>query len=263
MIDTAKSCNFAQQAPLMLQEERQRFILQRINLHHKVLTSDLCQLLNVSLDTVRRDLTELERKGKLVKVHGGALSNMFHYPYQQPEVYAREEKIAIARKALSLIKDGMVILAGGGTVMLELARLFPENMKGTFFTVSPLVALEVTQRSTVEVILLGGRLARNSYICTGSSVVSQLAELRADLCLMGTNGIALKEGITDNDWEVVQVKKAMVRCAESTAVLTISEKLGTAQRMQVCPLSSIDCLVTELKPEDEKLSEFSKLFKVV
>ncbi|MFO7256259.1 MAG: DeoR/GlpR family DNA-binding transcription regulator [Bacteroidota bacterium] len=247
----------------MLQEERQRFILQRINLHHKVLTSDLCQLLNVSLDTVRRDLTELERKGKLVKVHGGALSNMFHYPYQQPEVYAREEKIAIARKALSLIKDGMVILAGGGTVMLELARLFPENLKGTFFTVSPLVALEVTQRSTVEVILLGGRLARNSYICTGSSVVSQLAELRADLCLMGTNGIALKEGITDNDWEVVQVKKAMVRCAESTAVLTISEKLGTAQRMQVCPLSSIDHLITELRPEDERLKEFSKLFKVI
>lgn len=246
----------------MLQEERQQFILQRINLHHKVLTSDLCQLLNVSLDTVRRDLTELERKGKLVKVHGGALSNMFHYPYQQPEVYAREEKIAIARKALSLIKEGMVILAGGGTVMLELARLFPENMKGTFFTVSPLVALEVTQRSTVEVILLGGRLARNSYICTGSSVVSQLAELRADLCLMGTNGISLKEGITDNDWEVVQVKKAMVRCSEATAILTISEKLGTAQRMQVCPISSIDNLITELRPEDERLKEFAKLIAI-
>lgn len=247
----------------MLQEERQQFILQRINVHHKVLTSDLCQLLNVSLDTVRRDLTELERKGKLVKVHGGALSNMFHYPYQQPEVYAREEKVAIARKALSLIKDGMVILAAGGTVMLELARIFPENFRGTFFTVSPLVGLEVTQRSTAEVILLSGRLARNSYICTGSSVINQLSEIRADLCLMGTNGISLEEGVTDNDWEVVQVKKAMVRSAESTAVLTISEKLGTARRMQVSPLTAIDHLVTELHPEDERLMEFSKLFRVI
>lgn len=247
----------------MLQEERQQFILQRINVHHKVLTSDLCQLLNVSLDTVRRDLTELERKGKLVKVHGGALSNMFHYPYQQPEVYAREEKVAIARKALSLIKDGMVILAAGGTVMLELARIFPENFKGTFFTVSPLVGLEVTQRSTAEVILLSGRLARNSYICTGSSVINQLSEIRADLCLMGTNGISLEEGITDNDWEVVQVKKAMVRSAESAAILTISEKLGTAQRLQVCPLPAIDNLVTELHPGDDRLKEYSKLFGVI
>jgi DeoR/GlpR family transcriptional regulator of sugar metabolism len=247
----------------MLQEERQQFILQRINVHHKVLTSDLCQLLNVSLDTVRRDLTELEKKGKLVKVHGGALSNLFHYPYQQPEIYAREEKMAIAKKALTLIRDGMVILTGGGTVLLELAKIFPENVKGTFFTVSPLVALEVTQRSSVEVILLAGRLARNSYICTGSSVVSQLSELRADLCLMGTNGISLSEGITDNDWEVVQVKKAMVRCAESTAVLTISEKLGTAQRMQVCGLTSIAYLLTELNPADERLKEFSKLFATI
>jgi DeoR/GlpR family transcriptional regulator of sugar metabolism len=247
----------------MLQEERQQFILQRINVHHKVLTSDLCQLLNVSLDTVRRDLTELEKKGKLVKVHGGALSNLFHYPYQQPEIYAREEKMAIAKKALTLIRDGMVILTGGGTVLLELAKIFPENVKGTFFTVSPLVALEVTQRSSVEVILLAGRLARNSYICTGSSVVSQLSELRADLCLMGTNGISLSEGITDNDWEVVQVKKAMVRCAESTAVLTISEKLGTAQRMQVCGLTSIAYLLTELNPVDERVSEFSKLFAII
>jgi DeoR/GlpR family transcriptional regulator of sugar metabolism len=247
----------------MLQEERHQFILHRISVHHKVVTSDLCQLLNVSLDTVRRDLNELERKGKIVKVHGGALSTSFHHPYQQPEVYAREEKKEIARKALTLMQDGMVVLVGGGTVMLELAHIIPENLKGMFFTVSPLVALEVTQRSTVEVVLLGGRLARNAYICTGSPVITQLSELHVDLCLMGTNGLSLSEGITDGEWEVAHVKRAMMKCAESTAVLSISEKIGTVQRMQVCPINTIDYLLTELDPTHEKLREFTSFFEIL
>lgn len=247
----------------MLQEERHQLILHRINVHRKVLTSDLCQLLNVSLDTVRRDLTELERKGKLVKVHGGALSTSFNYPYQQPEVYAQVEKKEIARKALSLIQDGMVILLGGGTVMLELARIIPENLKGMVFTVSPLVSLEITQRSSVEVIMLGGRLTRNAYVCTGSSVISSLSELQVDLCFMGTNGISLSNGVTDNDWEVVQIKKAMLKCAELTAVLCISEKLGTSQRMQVCSVKDIDYLVTELDPHHDKITEYSGLFETL
>lgn len=247
----------------MLQEERQNLILQQVNLHHKVLTADLCRLLKVSIDTVRRDLSGLEKNGKIVKVHGGAISTTFQQPFQQPEVYAKEEKKEIAKKALSLMKDGMVFLTSGGTVMLELARMIPEHLTGTFFTVSPLVALEVAQRSTIDVILLAGRLSRNAYICTGASVISQLAELRVDLCFLGTNGLSVKEGVTDNDWEVVQVKKAMLKSAERTALLSIAEKLGTTQRMQVCPLNSIDYLLTELAPADEKLIAYSKIFKIL
>jgi DeoR/GlpR family transcriptional regulator of sugar metabolism len=247
----------------MLQEERHNFILQQVNLHNKVLASDLSRLLNVSLDTVRRDLKELGKNGKVVKVHGGAISANFHYPFQQQEVYAQSEKKRIAEKALTLIKDDMVLLTGGGTVMLELARIIPENLKGTFFTVSPLVALEVAQRSTVNVILLAGRLSRNSYICTGSTVISQLSEVRVDLCFLGTNGLSLNEGVTDHDWEVVQVKKAMLRSADKIALLSISEKLGTIQKMQVCNLKAIDYLITELTPMEERLKDYSTLVKIL
>ncbi|MGV3508517.1 MAG: DeoR/GlpR family DNA-binding transcription regulator, partial [Sphingobacteriaceae bacterium] len=240
----------------MLREERQSYILNQVTLHNKVRTTDICAALNVSLDTVRRDLTELEKEGKLEKVHGGAISTSFHYPFQQLEVYARDKKQAIAQKALHLIKDGMVVLFGGGTVMLELARVIPENLRGTIFTVSPLVALEIAQRSTVEVLLIAGRLARNSYICTGSSVVRQLSEIQADLCFLGTNGLTLKEGITDHDWEVVQVKKSMIQSAKKTAILTISEKLDTVHKLQVCNLNSIDYLITELPVEDETVKKY-------
>ncbi len=240
----------------MLQEERHNFIVQKINSHNKVIASDLCQQLSVSLDTVRRDIKELERKGKLIKVHGGAVSPNFQQPFQQPEVYAKLEKREIAKKAVKLIKDGMTLLLGGGTVMVELVRILPERLKGTLFTVSPLVALEATQRSSVEVVLLGGNLAKNSYICTGASVASAINEIRVDLCLLGTNGLSLAEGVTDFDWEVAQVKKAIIRSSNNCALLSISEKLGTVQKVQVCKLNAIDYLVTELDPHDKKLVAF-------
>lgn len=247
----------------MLQEERHNYILQQIITYNKVVASELSSQLNVSLDTIRRDIKELERKGKLLKVHGGAISPLYNQPFQQPVVYAQDEKKKVAQKALSLLKDGMIILAGGGTVMLELARMLPEELKGTFFTVSPLVALEAAQRSTVEVILLGGRLARNSYICTGASVASEIMGLQVDLCLLGTNGISIDGGITDYDWEVAMVKKAILKCSSRRAVLSISDKLGTQQKVQVSKLNSIDYLVTELDPSDERLSKYKQLVKII
>lgn len=247
----------------MLQEERHNIIVQKINSHNKVIASELCKQLRVSLDTIRRDIKELDRKGKVIKVHGGAVSPNFHQPFQQPEVYARHEKKEIARKALTIIKDGMTLLVGGGTVMLELARILPERLAGTLFTVSPLVALEAAQRSTVEVVLLGGKLARNSYICTGASVASAISEIRVDLALLGTNGLSLDEGVTDYDWEVAQVKKAILKSAGKSALLSISEKLGTVQKVQVCKLNAIDHLITELGPNDEKLNAYARVSKVL
>lgn len=247
----------------MLKEERQEYILKQLNLHNKVLSTDLCNALKVSLDTIRRDLNELAKNGTVLKVHGGALSKSLHHPFQQPSVYAKEEKEQIARKALQLLQDGMVILAGGGTVMLELARMIPPHFKGTFFTVSPLVALEVAERSTVEVILLGGKLSPNTYICTGASVISQLSEISVDLCLLGTNGLSINEGLSDYDWDVAQVKKAMIKCAKKTALLSISEKLDSAHKMKVCNLNSVAYLVTELPPTHDKLTPYSKVLKVM
>lgn len=242
----------------MLQEERHQHILRQIGLHAKVRTEDLSRSLRVSADTVRRDLIELEEEGQLRRVHGGAISTDFSSPFQPREVYAQKEKIQIARKALALVRDGMTLLAGGGTVMLELARILPEKLKGTFFTISPLVALEAAQRSTVEVILLSGKVSRPSYVCTGAAVASQLSELRADLCLMGASGFSLKEGITDDDWDVTQVKKAMLQAAEKTALLCLSEKNEKVHRYTVCPLNGVAYLVTERPASDKQWSKVAR-----
>ncbi|GAB3823796.1 DeoR/GlpR family DNA-binding transcription regulator [Pontibacter rugosus] len=247
----------------MLKEERQAFIIKQINLHNKVLSSDLSAKLNVSEDTVRRDLNELAEAGKIMKVHGGALSKSFHYPFQQTEIYAKESKKEIARKVIQLIQDEMIVLVGGGTTMTEVARMIPDSLKCTFFTVSPLIALELAERSNIKVFLVGGQLSRNSHINIGAQVISQLSEIKVDLCVLGANSVSLEDGITDSDWEVVQVKKAMIKSANKTAIMSIAEKLDSNQNMQVCKLNSVHYLVTDLKPKSAELKHYAKALTVL
>ena len=247
----------------MLKKERHAYIIKQINLHNKVLSSDLGLQLKVSEDTIRRDLNELADIGKILKVHGGALSKSFHFPYEEREIYAQESKREIAEKAINLISEGMTVLTGGGTTMLEMARMIPDELEATFFTISPLVALELAEKKSLTVILIGGELSKNSQINMGAKTVSDLAEIGVDLCFLGANGIDPKEGITDSDWEVVQVKKAMIRASARTAIVCIGEKLNSIQKMKVCNLNMIDYLITDLKPSDSKTTPYADQTRVV
>ena len=247
----------------MLKEERQAYIIHQINLHNKVLSSDLSVQLNVSEDTIRRDLNELAENGQVIKVYGGALSKSFQFPFQEGNVYAKEGKKEIALKALSLITSGMTVLIGGGTTMIELARLIPNDLQCTFFTISPLVALELAEKDNIDVFLLGGKLSRNTNIVTGSQVINELSDLRVDLCLLGTNSLSIEEGITDSDWEVVQIKRAMIKCSKNLAILSIAEKLNSNQKMRVAPLKEVSYLITELEVSDTRLKDFASHIKII
>ncbi|MCO4294277.1 DeoR/GlpR family DNA-binding transcription regulator [Solitalea sp. MAHUQ-68] len=247
----------------MLKEERQNFIIKQINLHNKVLSADLSRLLNVSEDTIRRDLNELSELGQIIKVHGGALSKSFHFPFADGETYAKDAKKIIAKKAVGLIEDGMVVLAGGGTTMIEIARAIPKHLKCTFFTISPLVALELVENTNSDVILIGGQLSPSAHISIGSQVINQLSEINVDLCFLGTNGLSVENGITDSDWEAVQVKKAMLKASRKTAIVTIGEKLETTQNLKVCGLNAIHYLITDLVTNSQSLLGYHKYIEVI
>lgn len=240
----------------MLKKERHDFIMRQINLHNRVLTSDLVQLINVSEDTIRRDLQELAESKQLSKVHGGALSKSYHSTFDDSEVYAKDAKISIAKKGINLIKDGMVILTGGGTTVIELAKQLPDNLRATFFTISPFVAIELAKYPGVEVILIGGLFSKNSQVTYGGHVINQLSEITPDLCLLGTSALHPTDGLTDTDWEINQLKKTMLGCSRRTAILCISEKLNIALRLKVAPINNIDYLITELTPEESALDDY-------
>ncbi len=242
----------------MLKEERQAYILHQVNLHNKVLSSHLSEQIQVSEDTIRRDLMELAREGKILKVHGGALSNSYHQGIASRDVYAVAEKRTIAMKAVQLIQDGMFVLTTGGTTIMELARILPPELRATFITVSLPAAFEYSNHPNIEVIVIGDRLAKDSKITVGGEAITKIMNIRADLCFLGVNAIDADAGLTDNDWEVVQVKKAMIATSRKIVALSISEKVDTTDRLKVCDIDAIDILITELQPKAKKLIPYSK-----
>jgi len=241
----------------MLKQERQAFILHQVNLHNQVLSTGLSVDLEVSEDTIRRDLQELADSNKLIKVHGGALSLSFN-DFQNPttHIYAHTQKKLIARKAAALIRNDMFVLTTGGTTLIELARVLPPSLKATFISGSLPVALEYTHHPNIDVILIGDKVSKNSKITVGGEAIGKIKQIKADLCFLGVNAIDADLGITDNDWEVVQVKKAMVESAQKVICLTISEKINTCQPFHVCPVQEIDILITELQPDDPLLEPY-------
>lgn len=244
----------------MLKKERQAYILHQVNLHNKVLSSLLSQEIRVSEDTIRRDLQELAEEGKIIKVHGGALSHSFnevHYPADN--VYSQDHKKIIAHKAAALIQNDMFVLTSGGTTIIELARALPRQLRATFMSGSIPAILEYMLHPTIDVIMIGDRISKNSKITIGAEAIAKIKQINADLCFLGINAIDLKHGTTDNDWEVVQLKKAMIQSARKTVCLTISEKINTLQPIHICDIQSIDVLITELPPDDPKLRPYSDL----
>jgi DeoR/GlpR family transcriptional regulator of sugar metabolism len=243
----------------MLKRERQAYILHQVNLHNKVLSTDLSSDINVSDDTIRRDLQELAEAGKIIKVHGGALSPSFHHGNNSSrEIYSYQKKKIIASKAVSLIKDGMFILTSGGTTIIELARSLPQQLHASFISGSIPVLFEYMNHPNIDVIAIGDKISKNSKITVGSEAISKIKELNADLCFLGINALNIDNGVSDNDWDVVQIKKAMIDSSEKVICLTISEKINTRQPIQICDLSKIDVLITELSPDDPILAPYKR-----
>src|SRR5258706_7795843 len=243
----------------MLKKERQAYILHQVNLHNKVLSSSLCTEINVSEDTIRRDLQEVSDNGKVIKVHGGALSHSFNHVYFPSNgVYSQNQKKTIAQKAISLIHNGMFVLTSGGTTILEMARSLPPQLKATFISGSIAAILEYMHHPNIEVILIGDKISKSSKITVGSEAIAKIRQMKPDLCFLGTNAIDLKHGITDNDWEVVQLKRAMIESSQKTVCLSIAEKINTFQPIHICELSKIDILITELPSDDPLLKPYSE-----
>jgi len=240
----------------MLKKERQEFILHQLDLHNKILCADLSNKMGVSDDTIRRDLQELAQEDKLIKVHGGALSKSFHTAFDRKMVYNLEDKHIIAQKTATLVQSGMYILTSGGTSILEFAKSLDPNLNATFFTCSLNAAIEFAHHPSIEVVMIGDKVSKDSMLTTGASAVQTIESIQADLCILGINSLDTQFGLSENDWEVVQIKKAMIKASKKTICIGISEKLNSQQKIKVANLDEIDILITELDPNDPTLLPF-------
>lgn len=243
----------------MLKTDRHAFILHQVNLHNKVISTDLSREMQVSDDTIRRDIKKLSEDGKIIRIHGGALSPSFHNArIPTDNVYAYNQKKIIAQKAISIFRNGMFVLTTGGSTIIEMAKALPAQLCATFISGSIPALAEYILHPNIEVIAIGDKISRDSKITVGSDAISRIKELKVDVCILGISAINLEDGISDNDWEVVQIKKAMVESSERVICLTISEKINSRQPFQVCDSKRIDTIITELSPDDQLLAPYAQ-----
>jgi DeoR/GlpR family transcriptional regulator of sugar metabolism len=243
----------------MLKAERQKYIMNKLYENQSVSTINLALELNISEDTIRRDLIELNKKGLLEKVYGGAFpvidkpANIFDIT-----IVNRDKKDIIGNKALSLITDGQVIIMSGGTTNLAFAKLIPSDLKATIYTYSLPIAMQLSQHPNVELIFIGGKMQKNAMVTIGIDVVHVLSKLKADICFMGASSINVRLGLTEMGYEVSIVKKAMMQASDKVVTMVSSEKLNTKMPYVVSELNQLNTIITDLNPKNPILEEYIK-----
>jgi DeoR/GlpR family transcriptional regulator of sugar metabolism len=244
----------------LLPEERKRLILEHLAARGRVFAADLCRLLQVSEDTVRRDLRDLDEAGLLRRVHGGALPRARAPVGLAQEAGASQAaKRAVASVAAGLLRRGQVVLMDGGSTLLEVARALPVDLHATVITPSPQVALVLAEYAGLEVHLLGGRLHPGALTTVGAETVEALRRVRADLCLLGVCSLHPEVGITTAYAEEATTKRAMIDSAAETVAVLTADKLGALSPFVVAPASRLAALVTESAGTEASLAPFRKL----
>lgn len=243
----------------MLKRERQNIILEQLLHKKRLLSSELSEQLDVSEYTIRRDLNELAKEGKLLKVHGGALATSQHlFSFQENEILDHDKKLVVAQKAITLIEENDVLIVGGGTNNLELVNILPKELSVTIFTYSLPVAMSLSEHPGADVIMFGGRLNKNAQIVMGMEMLSEIASIRADRCFLGISGIDPYAGVTEIDWEVSKLKRAIMDVSDQITLITTAEKVDTKHRFLVSSVDSVDNLITETDPSNKVFNPYKK-----
>lgn len=241
----------------MLKEERQQIILEKLGTDKKVTLVDLGQMLDVSYDSVRRDVIELEDKGLLKKVHGGAIAHSYlSMKSNKGSGVVNAEFVTIGKKALKLIENNKIILMDGGTTNFYIAEQFPKNLEITVVTNNPHLASVLSEHPQIDVILLGGTFYKRYQITLGSKTIQDLENIQADLYFMGTNSISMESGLAIRHYEESILKQKMMSISRKTVACVLEEKINREENYKVCNFAELDFLITSLNSSDDQLKGF-------
>ena len=244
----------------MLASQRKQYILATLQRDGQLVAKTLAQELELSEDTIRRDLRELAQEGLLQRVHGGALPAspaIVNFPQRQQIATAAKE--AIGRAAAQLIQPGQVVIIDGGTTAVQLARHLPPELQATVVTHSPTIAVELATHKSVEIILIGGRLFKHSVVAVGAVAIEALSHIHADSFFMGVTGVHPQAGLTTGDLEEAYMKRACSERAAETFVLASTEKLGVASAYVIAPVTRASGLIIEQAVEEKVVEPYVAL----
>jgi DeoR/GlpR family transcriptional regulator of sugar metabolism len=206
--------------------------------------TELAEDFGVSEMTVRRDLRELAREGKLERVRGGAVNADWEPPFEQTVVERLAAKDRVGAAAAALVADGQTVMVDIGTTTLQAAR----HLHGrdiTVVTTSLAVYEELVPDPAIELVLPGGIVRRNYRSLVGVLAEDSLRQLRADLLFLGTSAVDAALGVWDSTMVEVPIKRAMIAAADRVVLLADAQKFSMSGIVRVCEAGAIDHIVTD------------------
>ncbi len=242
----------------MYAAERQAQILHTARSEGRVEVLSLAFDMDVTPETVRRDLTALERLGVLRRVHGGAMPvERFGF---EPNLADREtqfaaEKDRIGKAALDQLPDGGSIILDAGTTTIRIATMLPTDRKLTVVTHSLTVALALAANSNITLHLLGGTVRGVTMAAVGEWALRNIADVSVDVAFLGINGITAARGLTTPDLTEAAIKRALAAAARRTIVVADHSKFGRVEFAHVIDLEVVDTVITDSDLDSETIAE--------
>jgi DeoR family fructose operon transcriptional repressor len=243
----------------MRQAQRQLKVQELFATEEFVNFEDLCQRFNASKSSIRRDLIELEAKGVLRRVHGGAISLQTRdemLDFKRLSVSSRDEKVRIGKVAASLVKDGQTVILGGGSSVAEVAKNLSERLIQIVTNSIPVAEIFWDSRQA-EVTLTGGYLYPRLGVQIGPICERMLNNVSADILIMGIGGVTAS-GISDSNSLNVESIRTMIRAARKVVIVADRSKFGRDSMIHVAPLTDIDQIVSDKDLDPEFLHMLKK-----
>lgn len=238
----------------MFLQERQEKILEYVNQHEKASTKELSQLFKLSLVTIRSDINELDRRGLLLKTHGGAISLLGKMDFETPVLVKNminaDEKKKIGEAAAELISDNDVVIFDSGTTTLQVASaIVKKNI--TAITNDLKIAIVLAEKG-INLVMPGGTVTPSVYSMTGTETVDFFRRIRANKLFLGVDAIDIKEGITNRTFTEIGVKKAMMEAAEQKIAVFDHSKCGKKVFAKLCETNQLDMVITDFLSKEEQ-----------
>jgi DeoR family transcriptional regulator, fructose operon transcriptional repressor len=242
----------------MYAPERHQAILDAVREAGRAEVTALAELLDVTPETIRRDLTVLERRGVLRRVHGGAipverLGAELAVPERQD--VAGAEKDRIAKTALAELPESGTLLIDAGTTTARFAELLPTDRELVVVTHALPIAQIVAARPNLTLHLVGGTVRGRTLAAVGGWAEKALAEVFADVCFLGTNALTVERGLTTPDLAEAAVKRHLISSARRTVVLADHTKFGRDDFAHVADLEAVDTVITDTATDQDFVAD--------
>ncbi len=241
--------------------ERQKQILSLLTRQGRLSVSEIVIHFEISEATARRDLETLASQGKAQRVHGGVIAVEQappELPILERENEQMDEKIQIGRATADLVADHESVFLGSGTTVLEVAKNLRDRKHLTVITNSLPVLNALAGLKEITTISLGGQLRDSELSFIGHITEQSLAEVRVDKVVVGTRGISIEHGLTNDYLQETLTDRAILKIGREVIIVADHTKINRVSTVLLAPLSAVHTFVTDQQADKKFIQSLKK-----